>query len=400
MFDKTENLLKSKLIAYGVSGLIMLVSFCAIIVLKSDYDTKIDALTRTMENLQVQAVETLQLQESANNGTYNVVSLASTPAGLSVSEIAQKAVSSVVGIKVSAQIKAQMGRFGPQIFEQSSEGSGIICTEDGYIITNYHVVESFIKSTNGQMEVYLADGRSATAKYIGGDEENDLAVIKIELDNLPVAQFASSSDLLPGEFAMAIGNPLGMDLAGTVTVGVISGIDRKVAAENVAESLIQTDAAINPGNSGGALVNEYGQVIGINTIKIASTEIEGIGFAIPTDYALPIIKSIIQYGYVKGRPATGISGAEINAMAARFYNVPQGLLVTDVAVESAAEAAGIQKNDIILELDGETVISMNTVNSILKQHKVGDKITVKYYRNGKTLSATLTLGEKERGDSV
>ena len=298
-----------------------------------------------------------------------------------------------MGIKVTSQVRAGMGRFGTQVLEQSSQGSGIIYNAGGYVITNYHVIENYIDSNSSQMEVFLADGRFATAEYIGGDKQNDLAVIRIELDGLPVARFGSSSSLCVGEFAMAIGNPLGMDLAGSITVGVISGIDRKVEAENVADRLIQTDAAINPGNSGGALVNGYGQVIGINTIKIASAEIEGLGFAIPIDYTLPIIESIIEYGYVKGRPATGISGTEINAMTARYYGVPAGLLVTDVAGGSAAGEAGIQRNDIILELSGQAVTSISDINNILRQHKVGDVITIVYYRNGVSISAKLIFKE-------
>ncbi len=393
MSGKQDPIIKARLFAYGLSGLIILGSLAVMVGFKLNYDAKIDILEQTLLSMQAQTLEILQAKEGEYNGTNNVVSLLSTNGILSVPEIAQKASAAVVGIKITAQVNTHMGRFGPQVFEQSSEGSGIICTSDGYIITNYHVVESFVKSIAGQIEVYLADGRSAIAEYVGGDEQNDLAVIKIELDNLPVAQFDPSGDLRAGEFAMAIGNPLGMDLAGTVTVGVISGIDRKVEMENVADSLIQTDAAINPGNSGGALVNEHGKVIGINTIKIASTGIEGIGFAIPVDYALPIVQSIIQYGYVKGRPATGISGTEINAITARFYNVQPGLLVTEVAKDSAAEAAGIQRNDIILKFDGKTVTSINGINNILKQHKVGDLITIKYYRSGQITSAELKLKE-------
>ncbi len=165
----------------------------------------------------------------------------------------------------------------------------------------------------------------------------------------------------------------------------------------MAEGLIQTDAAINPGNSGGALVNAAGEVIGINTIKIATTAVEGIGFAIPIDFALPIVDSIIEHGYVKGRPAIGIKGSEINALTARFYQIPQGILIVDILEGSAAEKAGLKVNDIIVELDGQTVDSMSALNKILKQHRAGDTISLKYYRDGKTISTTLTLME-DRGE--
>ncbi len=378
---------KTKIIAVLLCLVVILGSAGTIAVFKQRYDLKIDALTQNIKALQE------QINGNDGSGTH-VYSLAYTD-GLSVPEIAGKAGASVVGIKITAQVRAQTGWFGPQIYQQVSEGSGIIYNSDGYIVTNYHVVGDYASSESGQIEVYLTDGRSATAKYIGGDSQNDLAVIKIDLDNLPVAQFGTSANLRSGEFAMAIGNPLGMDLAGSVTVGVISGIERKVEAENVADSLIQTDAAINPGNSGGALVNGRGEVIGINTIKIASTGVEGLGFAIPIDYARPIIDSIITYGYVKGRPAIGISYTEINERTARYYNIPRGILVTDVAAGSAAAKAGLQKNDIITAIDGNEVTSMSSIKSILKQHRAGDELTVTYYRyrDRQTGSTKLVLDE-------
>lgn len=370
--------------AVGLICLLLIGSIGATFMLKLDYDAKLDALVHSIEDLQKQ----LASAESGRN--YSGVSYVPTLANnLSVSDVAEKAGASVVGITITTQVLS--GRYGMQIMEQTSQGSGIICSDEGYIITNYHVVKPYLAGSNSQMEVFLADGRSAGAEYIGGDEQNDLAVIQIQLDNLPVAEFGSSSSLRAGEFAMAIGNPLGME--GTITVGVISGIDRKVQAENVAESLIQTDAAINPGNSGGALVNSLGQVIGINTIKISATEVEGIGFAIPIDYALPIIQSIIEYGYVRGRPATGITGIEIDALTARFNNVPQGLLVTGVVKDSAADIAGIREQDIVLEMGGRTIGTMGDINSLLKQYRVGDQIEIKIYRRGSIYTAVLTLLE-------
>jgi len=386
---KTEK----RFIFFGSCLLLVLLSLGLVTCFKLKYDSRIDDLIEQIEALQ------LQVNESEINNNFNVVSLANHLYGrLELPEIANKASAPVVGIKVTAHT-LYTGRHGAQLFEQTSQGSGIIYNTDGYIITNLHVVEPFTESGGSQIEVYLADGRSAIATYIGDDKQNDLAVIKIDLENLPVAQFGLSSELRVGDFAMAIGNPLGIDLAGTVTVGIISGIERTVQVENVADSLIQTDAAINPGNSGGALVNENGQVIGINTVKIASAEIEGLGFAIPIDFVLPIAESIIEYGYVRDRPATGISGVELNDITAHYYSVPTGLLVTDVATGSAAEEAGIERNDIILEISGETVRSIGDINSILKQLMVGDTITIIYYRNGVNVSAKLILRENQH-DSV
>ncbi len=389
MTGRWNSVRGTRIIAFLLCLVVILGSAATIAVFKHRYDLEIDTLNQNIEALQKQI-------NGIGGGETNVYSLAYTE-GLSVPEIAGKAGASVVGIKITAQVRAQTGWFGPQIYQQVSEGSGIIYNSEGYIITNYHVVGNFISSESGQIEVYLTDGRSATARYIGGDQQNDLAVLRIDLDNLPVAEFGSSSNLRAGEFAMAIGNPLGMDLAGSVTVGVISGIERKVEAENVADSLIQTDAAINPGNSGGALVNGRGEVIGINTVKIATTEVEGLGFAIPIDLARPIIDSIITHGYVKGRPAIGITYTEVNERTARYYNIPQGVLITEVAAGSAAAKAGLQKNDIITAIDGNEVTEMSAIKNILKEHRAGDEITVTYYRyrDRQTYSTKLTLDESK-----
>ena len=372
-------------LALGLAAIIALGSY-GVTAVMDDYEARIDALNLRIEELQ------RQLSESPSSLELSTLSYTTGQENQSAADIAEQAGASVVGITITTQLRANTGWFSPpQVQEQTSKGSGVIISQEGYIVTNYHVVKSYIEGTNSQLEVYLADGRSAAASYVGGDEQNDLAVIKIGLQDLPVAQVGSSSDLRAGEFAMAIGSPLGME--GSVTVGVISGIDRKVAAENVAESLIQTDAAINPGNSGGALVDGQGKVIGINTIKIAATDVEGIGFAIPIESVMPIVESIMLHGYVQGRPATGIVGTGISNLTALFNNVPQGLLVTEVSPGSAADVAGIRQNDIILQLGGTDVLSMGDINQVLKQYKVGDVVEIEFYRGGSIYTATLTLLE-------
>jgi serine protease Do len=372
-------------LALGLAAIIALGSY-GVTAVMDDYEARIDALNLRIEELQ------RQLSESPSSLELSTLSYTTGQENQSAADIAEQAGASVVGITITTQLRANTGWFSPpQVQEQTSKGSGVIISQEGYIVTNYHVVKSYIEGTNSQLEVYLADGRSAAASYVGGDEQNDLAVIKIGLQDLPVAQVGSSSDLRAGEFAMAIGSPLGME--GSVTVGVISGIDRKVAAENVAESLIQTDAAINPGNSGGALVDGQGKVIGINTIKIAATDVEGIGFAIPIESVMPIVESIMLHGYVQGRPATGIVGTGISNLTALFNNVPQGLLVTEVSPGSAADVAGIRQNDIILQLGGTDVLSMSDINQVLKQYKVGDVVEIEFYRGGSIYTATLTLLE-------
>ena len=390
MARSSKSTLKTKLIAFLLCLAVILGSAAAVAVFKQSYDSRIAALTQSVEALQEQL-------ERTTNGAGAVVPGPVYTNELSVPEIAGKAGASVVGIKITAQVKSQSGWFGPQVYQQVSEGSGIIYSPDGYIVTNYHVVGNYATSESCQIEVFLTDGRSATAEYMGGDSQNDLAVIKIDLDSLPVAQLGSSDNLHIGEFAMAIGNPLGMDLAGSVTVGVISGIERKVEAENIADSLIQTDAAINPGNSGGALVNGLGEVIGINTLKIASQGVEGIGFAIPIDYARPIIDSIISYGYVKGRPFIGITYTEVNERTADYYDVPRGILITSVVSGSAAAKAGLQENDIIVAIDDTEIIDMSAIKNVLKQHQAGDEVTVTFYRfdERQTRSTKLIFDEQK-----
>ena len=306
---------------------------------------------------------------------------------------------SIVGIRVVIpSSKIHSGFFWYETGESESTGSGIILSADGYIATNYHVVSYYDEYENVIISVILEDGTELEAELIGGDEANDLAVIKANTNGLelPAATIGRSSELQVGEVVVAIGNPLGTQFAGTVTMGIVSALDRNISSENTAETLIQTDAAINPGNSGGALINSKGEVIGITSSKIADTDVEGLGFAIPMDFANPIIEDIIEYGYVKDRPATGISGQTISASMARYYGFPTGVLVTDVATDSGADLAGIQEYDIITEINGVEISSMSDIQAINETHKVGDIIQVTFYRNREYHTVNLKLLE-DRG---
>ena len=222
-----------------------------------------------------------------------------------VTKIAKRVGPSIVGIRM-VTLSPRNWYYGDAMSQSKYEGSGIIIDSKGYIMTNYHVVQyadpknSISKNTT--LEVFLSDGRQAMAKFIGGDQKSDLAVIKIDLKNLPVAEFGDSDALEVGELAVAIGNPLGLEFQGSVTVGVISALNRTISIDDRTLNLIQTDAAINPGNSGGALLNSKGEVIGINTAKISLSGVEGLGFAIPINEAKPIVDQLIMFGYVKGRP--------------------------------------------------------------------------------------------------
>ena len=306
---------------------------------------------------------------------------------------------SVVGIRVVIpSSKIQSGFFWYETGVSESTGSGIILTSDGYIATNYHVVSYYDEYDDVIISVILEDGTELEAELIGGDEANDLAVIKANTNGmeLPSATLGDSSELQVGEIVVAIGNPLGTQFAGTVTMGIVSALDRNISSENTAETLIQTDAAINPGNSGGALINSQGQVIGITSSKIADTEVEGLGFAIPIDFAKPIIEDIIQYGYVKDRPATGISGQTISSSMSRYYGLPQGVMVTAVDVNSGADIAGIEEYDIITEIDGVAITSMSDIQAINETHSVGDILQVTFYRNRQYYTVNLKLLE-DRG---
>ncbi len=279
----------------------------------------------------------------------------------------------------------------------TSTGSGIIWSKDGYIITNQHVIEYAQIYDSAFITILFDDGTEADATLIAADKQTDLALVKVETEtDLPAATIGSSGNLVVGETAIAIGNPLGIEYANSVTVGIVSGLNRQVSGENGVSTMIQTDASVNPGNSGGALVDAAGKVIGVVSAKISSTEVEGIGFAIPIDDAIKIVSSLKEFGYVKDRPATGIAeGTEITVSMARRYRLPQGFYVTEITSGSAAERAGIQKFDIILTFDGKPVTTLNDIEAIKKNRKVGDTVSIQYYqyRTGKTVETSLTLTE-------
>lgn len=316
--------------------------------------------------------------------------------GSPVTQIAKQVGPSVVGIRMT-YVDPEVSFFGQQ-GGSTSEGSGIIVSQDGYIMTNYHVVQ-YADPKNGlnndtTLEVFLPDKRQAKGKFVGGDSKNDLAVVKIDLNNLPAAELGDSSQLEVGELAVAIGNPLGMEFAGSVTVGVISALNRTIDTEGQSLKLIQTDAAINPGNSGGALVNSQGQVIGINSAKIASQGVEGLGFAIPVNDAKPIIDQLIMFGYVKGRPFIGLTGREITQVLSQQYDIPIGIYVVDIADGSGAANAGIKKGDILISLAGKDIKSLKDLDNVKMSYKAGDTVKAVVSRNGQKLELSLTFSEE------
>lgn len=313
-----------------------------------------------------------------------------TVSAMSDQDIAAKLTPSVVCIQ-NYQVTQNYGFMQTDTSDSSvspaSEGSGIIMSEDGYIITNAHVVEGATS-----LKVMTSDGETYEAQLIGSDTVTDLAVVKINATGLTAAEFGSSEDLRVADKVMAIGNPGGHELSSSVTIGYVSALNRAIANNTTGYTMeyIQTDAAINPGNSGGALINEYGQVVGINSAKISATGYEGLGFAIPIDTAQPIISDLIQYGYVKDRAVLGISGQFIDSMTGRFYGLPQGEYVAQLN-SSEAQASGLQVGDVITAIDNQQLDSESTLRSAILSKKPGDTVTLQVYRSSTQQSTTVEL---------
>lgn len=315
---------------------------------------------------------------------------------LSTEEIAAKVRPSVVGIQ-TYRTEYPMQVYGT--------GSGIIMSEDGYIVTNAHVVSG----ATGGILVILDNNEEYEAEVVGIDEKTDVAVIKIDASNLTAAEFGNSDELVVGERIVAIGNPTGMNLAGSVTQGIVSGLKRLISVTNeetnetIEMEAIQVDAAINPGNSGGALINKYGQVVGINSSKMSSTQIEGIGFAIPISTAKPIVDDLIAYGYVRGRVLLGITYYPVSDAVGAMSGYTPGLWVQSVREDMDAYAKGLRAGDIITQIDGQDVRDSATVKGILSAKKPGDSVeltVVQQSISGKirTYTINVTLAE-DKGSS-
>ena len=304
---------------------------------------------------------------------------------LAVKDVAAKIRPAVVGV-----VKYKMNSLSA-----SGYGSGVIINADGYVVTNYHVIEGA-----DRVKLVLHDKREVLATIVGSDEQTDLAVLKViedenvKISELTYASFGNSDDIQLAETVIAIGNPGGLEFAGTVTRGIVSGINVKTSLSGNVK-LIQTDAAINPGNSGGPLIDLYGNVIGITSQKIVDTEYEGMGFAIPTNTVKPIVDSILTYGYVPGRPMIGITGSTIDEYVAYFNNVPQGVLVSSVDEKTDAYAKGLKKNDIITSIGGVTIKSMDELNAEKEKYSAGDTVELVIYRysEGRYYTVSIVLSE-------
>lgn len=337
----------------------------------------------------------------------NSLSITSGPAANKISAtdysntsiaVANKVLPSIVGISIDYTVNSMFG----QSSTAKASGSGIIISEDGYILTNNHVINSSSSNSNSYYQITEANNLKVTlynddteydAKVIGSDSQTDLAVIKIEKTDLTAAELGDSSAVQVGEFAMAVGNPLG--LQSSISCGIVSAKDREVTDTDTKTTyhVIQTDAAINSGNSGGALVNADGKVIGINTLKLSGTGVEGIGFAIPINSTIDVYKELISKGKIS-RPFIGITGIDLDEATAKKNNLVEGIYVKSIENFSAAEKAGVKVGDVIIEADGSSVKNMDELNTIKNKHSVGDKLKIKVNRDGKEKELTLTLQEQ------
>lgn len=341
--------------------------------------------------------------------------LAARSDGLTIPEAVDKVMPAVVGI--SSEFTTNGGNsasgwfFGQQQTQTqpaTATGTGIIMTTDGYIITNAHVINDteYGYGLASSVSILLSDKTEYDATIKGYDVDTDIAVLKVDATDLTAAEFGSSDDLQVGELVIAIGNPLGFELFGSVTCGIVSALNREITINDKNMSLIQTDAAINSGNSGGPLVNSYGQVIGINSAKMSSTystsgaSVEGLGFAIPMTQAQTIIDDLINYGYVTGKPQIGISVSDVDEYTAALYNMPMGVYVRSVTPNGAAEQAGIQAGDIIIGVNGEAISTYQELNKKKDEHNAGDTIILNISRNGVDMDMRVTLQEVTQGDQI
>ena len=307
---------------------------------------------------------------------------------------AQKALPSMVSISVEYDVN-YMGMKKAV----AGSGSGVILSEDGYILTNNHVISSADSSSFYQVsdaksvkvKIY-GDDTEYDAKIIGADSQTDLAVLKIDKTGLTAAELGDSSSVQIGEFVLAIGNPYELDYS--VTAGIISALNREMTVENTTYNVIQADCAINSGNSGGALVNSKGEVIGITTLKLAGDGIEGVSFAIPVNETVPIYKELIEKGKIS-RPFVGISGIDLDEATAIRNGLTKGIYVDSVVSGSGAEDAGIMAGDVIVSFDGKDVSTMDELNAIKNTKNIGDKIEIKLYRKSELKTFTITLKEAE-----
>ncbi len=366
--------------------------------------SEFDALEKESSSTESTDADRLSSDDNDNADVVSLFQLAARTDAKPIPEIVDSIMPSFVGI--SSTFEVSYNGWGGTVNSQQMQGTGtgIIMTEDGYIATNAHVVydneSQYAAGQAVEVSVLYSDESVHEAKIIAYDLQTDLAVLKVDETGLTPAVFGDSDDLKVGELVIAVGNPLGFELFGTVTSGIVSALDRQVTIGDKNMTLIQTDAPINSGNSGGPLLNSCGQVIGINSAKMSSSygsaSIEGLGFAIPINDARTIINDLINYKYVKGRPYMGISTTDITESYSRYLNLPMGAYVNYVEEGGAADFAGIQEGDVIIGVEDETVSTGAELAAIVYDYKAGDSITLTVSRRGKDIEITMILQERKQ----
>ncbi len=367
------------LLCCGAIAAAMIFGFTGSVVLNDDWEIGNE---QKEENKKPESNETVGNAQRDEEAIYNMPEITKEEKrgeALSLVEINKKVKNSVVGILISEK------NDGEAVFS----GSGFIISQDGFIMTNDHVVEGAAR-----VKVVLSDGITEyDAVIVGEDERSDLAILKIEATGLQPAELGDSDQLEVGETVVAIGNPYGMELAGSVTDGIVSAMNRKINMNGSFMTLIQTNAAINPGNSGGPLVNAYGQVIGITSSKLVATDYEGIGFAIPINHVVDMSEELITYGYIKTRAYIGIQGSDLTAAYAKYHGLPQGVYVSYVDPDCDAAKKGLKEEDVIIGFNGQEITSMAELNALKDSFHPGDTVTIKVWRDSKEFEITITLTE-------
>lgn len=371
--------------------------------------THMDEETAIKSNAEVTEVPT-PAQPSENQKTDDIpslISIASRKDAKYLPDIVDEIMPSVVGVTSTFEYTRTYNTWGWGGFRTETEtqnpvgtGTGIIMTDDGYIITNAHVIYDDSEYKCGEaidVSVLFSDETEHAAKIISYDIETDIAVLKVDETGLTPAEFGDSEDLRVGELVIAVGNPLGFELYGSVTSGIVSALNRQISINDRDMTLIQTDAAINNGNSGGPLLNSCGQVIGINSAKLSSSygsnqaTIEGLGFAIPINNAKTIIDDLINYNHVTGRPQIGITSRNVTEAYSRYFNLPMGVYVQSVSEGSAAEKAGLKIGDVIIGIEGQPITTNAELNKIRDKYKAGDEITLTIARAGEDIDLKIIL---------
>lgn len=352
------------------------------------------AVEDSAETAQENGVESSAAEEKNGNISSTVINVKTNSQATSMTpqDVYEQYVNAVVAISNEGTTTNMFG----QVSETASSGSGFIISEDGYIVTNNHVVAGAQRLT-----VIMTNGEEYDATVIGADAENDVALIKIDAEGLPTVSIGDSDSIEVGQQVCAIGNPLG-ELTNTLTVGYVSALDREINENGTPINMFQTDCAINSGNSGGPIFDMHGNVVGITTAKYSSrgnsyaASIEGIGFCIPINDAMDIVSDLLEYGYVKGRPSLGITCQAISSTVTQYYNFPTGIYVNSVQPGTAADQAGIQDGDIITAVDGTEVQSVTEFKALLKNYTAGDTATLSVFRSStaETFDAEVTFDEK------